>query len=184
MPIKPEILKCQEVARSRLFRVEQVDLRFSNGEQRTYERLVSSGHGAVLIVPVLEDDTMLLIREYGVGVENYELAFPKGRVEMGEDLLEAANRELMEEVGYGAQSLIHLKTVNQSPNYMQHGTHIVLARDLYPATAEGDEPEPLEVVPHHISDFEMLIAQQDFTEARSIAAFFLAQAALARDLRG
>lgn len=178
MPVKPEILNRLEVARSRLFRVEQVELRFSNGEERVYERLVSSGNGAVLIVPVLDDKTVLLIREYGVGVEDYELGLPKGRVERGEELLAAANRELMEEVGYGAKSLVHLKSVSQSPNYMQHATHIVLARELYPATAEGDEPEPLEVVPCPLAEIDDWIARDDLSESRSIAALYLARAVL------
>jgi len=184
MPVKPEILNCQDVARSQLFRIQQVDLRFSNGEQRTYERLASSGNAAVIIVPMLDADTVLLIREYGVGVENYQLGLPKGRVERGEDMLEAANRELMEEVGYGAHALHKLKLLSQSPSYMQHHTQIVLAQQLFPQTAEGDEPEPLEVVPWKLSELDALLAQTDFTESRSIAALFLAKNYLARQGNG
>jgi ADP-ribose diphosphatase len=91
----PTIHQIRTVASSRLFWVQAVDLEFSNGEQRTYERLANRGHGAVLIVPVLNDDTLLLIREYSAGTERYELGFPKGKVEAGEDLMAAANREIM-----------------------------------------------------------------------------------------
>ncbi|MCV5959114.1 ADP compounds hydrolase NudE, partial [Escherichia coli] len=44
----PEILSCQTVARSKLFAVEALDLRFSNGEHRTYERMKPSGRDAVM----------------------------------------------------------------------------------------------------------------------------------------
>ncbi|SMF61102.1 ADP-ribose diphosphatase [Alteromonadaceae bacterium Bs31] len=178
MPVKPKILNCQEVARSRLFRVQQVDLRFSNGEERVYERLASGSHAAVIVVPMLDEDTVLLIREYGVGIEDYELGLPKGRVEPNEDSLEAANRELMEEVGYGAKSLQNLKLLSQSPAYMQHHTQIVLAQNLYPQTAEGDEPEPLIVEPFKLSQLDELVAREDLTEARSIAALYMAKAFL------
>ncbi|TVZ37244.1 ADP-ribose diphosphatase [Alteromonadaceae bacterium 2753L.S.0a.02] len=178
MPRKPEILNCQEVARSRLFRVEQVDLRFSNGEERVYERLASRGHAAVIVVPMLDDHTVLLIREYGVGVEDYELGLPKGRVEPGEDFLVAANRELMEEVGYGATELVPLKMLSQSPSYMQHHTQVILAKGLYPQTAEGDEPEPLQVEAFAIDTIDQLVLREDLTESRSIAALYLARAAL------
>ena len=57
MPTKPEILKRETVMRSRLFRADQIHLRFSNGEERHYEKLVGGGSGAVLIVPVLNDDS-------------------------------------------------------------------------------------------------------------------------------
>ena len=178
MPVKPEILNCKIVARSRLFRIEELSLRFSNGEERIYERLASGGSGAVLIVPILDDETVLLIREYGVGIEGYEIGLPKGRVEAGEDILDAANRELMEEVGYGARELKLLKRVSQSPSYMQHHTNIILARGLYPERAEGDEPEPLEIVPYALSGIDTLVAGGEITEARSIAALYLARAYL------
>ena len=171
----PTIHQIRTVASSRLFWVQAVDLEFSNGEQRTYERLANRGHGAVLIVPVLNDDTLLLIREYSAGTERYELGFPKGKVEAGEDLMVAANREIMEEVGYGAHELHRLKRVSLSPGYMMHHTDLILARDLYLQRLEGDEPEPLEVVPWKLADAADLLARDDFTEGRSLLALYLAQ---------
>jgi ADP-ribose diphosphatase len=78
---KPRILSSRTVARSRLFHVEELELEFSNGVNTRYERLVGSGRGAVLIVPVMHDDTVLLIREYAAGTDRYELGLPKGRIE-------------------------------------------------------------------------------------------------------
>jgi ADP-ribose diphosphatase len=173
MTQKPDILHTRLIAQTRLFRIEQVDLRFSNGVETRYERLIGGARGAVLIVPMLDADTVLLIREYSVGVERYELALPKGRIEEGEDMLAAANREIMEEVGYGARSLEHLSSLTLAPGYLGHTTHIVLARDLYPQRMEGDEPEPIEVVPWPLARLDELLQQNDFTEARSVAALFL-----------
>ncbi|MGD8643210.1 MAG: ADP compounds hydrolase NudE [Chromatiales bacterium] len=173
MPRKPRILDTTLVAESRLFRVEQLDLEFSNGTQVQYERLRSSGFGAVLIVPMPDPDTVLLIREYAAGTERYELGFPKGRVEADEDLLEAANREIMEETGYGARRLTLLTALTLAPGYLGHRTHIVLAEDLYERRLPGDEPEEIEVVPWRLDDMANLLAREDFTEARSIAALYL-----------
>lgn len=171
----PRIHAVKPVTSSRLFHVEEVHLEFSNGERRIYERLANRGNGAVLIVPLLKDDTLLLIREYSAGTGRYELAFPKGHIEVGESPLEAANREIMEEVGHGARDLHLLRSVSVSPGYMQHHTHLVLARDLFPKQVEGDEPEPLEVVPWKLRDMEELLLQDDFTEGRSLLALFLAR---------
>lgn len=170
---KPRILRTETLARTRLFHIQQVDLRFSNGVETRYERLMGSGRGAVLIVPLLDDDTVLLIREYAAGLDRYELALPKGRIEEGEGPLEAADRELKEEVGYGARSLTHLSSMSIAPGYLGHFTHAVLARDLYPDRREGDEPEEIEVVPWRLSRLGELMERPDFTEARSIAALFL-----------
>ena len=170
---KPRIRNTRIVAKSRLFRVEQLDLEFSNGATAQYERLKSSGFGAVLIVPMLDDNTILLIREYAAGTDRYELALPKGRIESGEDMLEAANREIMEEVGYGAHRLEHLMSLSIAPGYLGHMTHIILARELFERREPGDEPEEIEVVPWGLDRLSELVARDDCTEARSIAALFL-----------
>lgn len=172
---KPQILQRQAIANSPFFSVEQVGLKFSNGEQRDYQKLKSLGHGAVMVIPVLNNDTLLMIREYGGGIDDYHLSFPKGAVDRGESLAEAANRELMEEVGYGAKRLIPLREVFLSPGYMEHSIHIFLGLDLYEAKLEGDEPEPIEVIHHPLVDADALLERNDFIEGRAIAGLFLAQ---------
>jgi ADP-ribose diphosphatase len=168
---------------SRFLSAEEVDLEFSNGERRTYERLRSSGLGAVVIVPMRDDDTVLLVREYGVGTGRYELGLPKGRLDHGETVEEGANRELKEEVGYGARDLRILGRLSLSPAYMTAVMHVVLARDLYEERLAGDEPEPLDVVPWKMADLHTLIAEPDVSEGRSIAALFIAREWLAGRFR-
>jgi len=171
----PEVLKSEIIAQTRFFRVEQRDLRFANGTEVCYERLIGSTGGAVLIVPMLDDDTVLLIREYAAGVHRYELALPKGKIEADEPPLTAANREIMEEIGYGARHLEQLTTLTIAPGYQSHATHIVLARDLYEERREGDEPEEIEVVAWPLSRLDELLRHPECSEARSIAALFLAR---------
>lgn len=172
---KPQILNTELVAESRLFKVESVHLKFSNGVERVYERMRSSGRGAVMLVPMLDDETLLLIREYSAGTHSYELGFPKGLIDPGETAIEAGNRELMEEVGYGARTLLPLKQVSLAPGYFGSRMDILLARDLYPEQREGDEPEPLEVVPWPVSQLDQLMALAEFSEARSICGLYLLQ---------
>ena len=179
MTAKPIVTRTETIAHTRLFRVEEVGLRFANGREVCYERLRSSPSGAVLIVPMLDELTVLLIREYAAGVERYELALPKGRIEEGESIEGAAHREIMEEVGYGARSLTLIKSVTLAPGYFSHATHLVLAQDLYPERHEGDEPEAIEVVPWRLDRLSDLCAHEECTEARSIAALFLAREQLA-----
>lgn len=175
MPKPPEILARRPARDSRFLRIEEVDLAFSNGERRTFERLTASGLGAVFIVPMLDAETVLLVREYGAGLDRYELGVPKGRIDAGETALQAANRELQEEAGYAARSLTPLGTLSLLPAYMSHKAGVVLAQDLYPQRRPGDEPEPLEVVPWKLSALHLLLARDDVSEGRSIAALFIAR---------
>lgn len=169
---KPKILHVETVARSRLFNVEAVSLEFSNGERRVYERMRPSGREAVMIVPVV-DDHIILIREYAVGTESYELGFSKGLIDPGETVNEAANRELKEEVGFGARKLTFLKKVGMAPSYFSSQMNIVVAEDLYEERLEGDEPEELPQVRWPLNNLLDLLEEPDFSEARNISALFL-----------
>jgi len=179
MPALPIIHATRPGDASRFLRVEEVDLEFSNGERRTFERLRGSGPGAVVIVPMRDEDTVLLVREYAVGVERYELGLPKGRLDRGETVEQGADRELKEEIGFGARELRILGNLSVSPAYMTATTHVVLARQLYPQRLEGDEPEELEVVPWKLSELHRLLAEPEVSDGRSIAALFIAREYLA-----
>lgn len=158
-----------------LFTIEELDLEFSNGERRIYERLISRGLGAVIVVPMHDDETVLLVREYAVGLHHYEIGLVKGRLEAGESILEAAQRELREEAGVAARDLHELTELSLAPGYMTHVTHVVLARDLYPSKLEGDEPEELDVIPWPLAKLDELTARADCTEGRTIAALYIAR---------
>lgn len=169
---KPKILKRNIHSQSRLFTIEQVDLEFSNGQQHQYERIISSGAGAVLIIPVLDNEHVIMIREYSVGTERYELVFPKGKIDNNEKIHEAANRECMEEIGYRANKLTSIGEMTIAPGYLGFKTYIVLADDLQAEKLQGDEPEELQQVVCNINNIDTLIKNENLSEARSIAAFY------------
>lgn len=177
---KPEILNTEIVAESRLFKVESVALRFSNGVERTYERMKSGGYGAVMMVPIDDEENLILVREYAAGTHSYELGFPKGAVDKGEAPVVAANRELMEEVGFGARNLTLLKEVNLAPSYFSAHMTIFLAQELYLEVRHGDEPEPLEIVKWPLARAEELIDNNEIKESRAICALLLAQKLLVK----
>jgi len=166
----PEILNKSVAACSRFFKIETLQLKFSNGEQREFERMQGGNQGAVLIVPFYDKETILLIREYAAGTHSYELGFPKGLIDPGETPIEAANRELKEEVGFGAKEFTELKKVVMAPSYFSSEMTLFMANDLYPESLTGDEPEPLEVIKWPLSKADELLNRDDFQEARSISA--------------
>jgi ADP-ribose diphosphatase len=162
------------------FQVERLELEFSNGARRTYERMKPRGHGAVIVVPMQDADTVLLVREYACGVHRYELGLVKGRIDAGETPEQAANRELKEEAGFGARRIEVLRAMTLAPVYMSHQTWLVLAEDLYPERLDGDEPEPLDVIPWRLDALHELMLREDCSEGRSLAALFIARELLQR----
>ncbi len=166
------------LARSRLFQIEEVELEFEPNIVHHFERITSAIKGAVMVVAVNEKNEIALVSEYAVGSEQYELTLPKGAIDEGEDALEAANRELAEEIGYAANKLTLLTTLKIAPAYFKFKTWVVLAQDLYLKQLEGDEPEALTLTWHSLNDVETLLQRDDFSEARSISSIFIAKSHL------
>ena len=171
----PEIQARRTVAQSRFFKVEQVDLEFSNGVKREFERMAGSGRGAVMIIALTDDDHFLLIREYSAGTHSYQIGFPKGLIDPGENPKEAANRELQEEAGFKAENYTPLKQLAMAPTFFDAHMHLLIAEGLTESHLEGDEPEPLDVIKWPFDDIASLLARDDFCEARSVAALLLLQ---------
>ena len=171
----PTVLDTQELDFGGRFRVEKLNLEFSNGERRTYERMKSRGRGAVIVAPMRDSETILLVREYACGLHRYELGLVKGRIDAGEGVEQAAERELKEEAGFGARRLTVLRSITLAPTYMSHQTWLVLAEDLYPERLPGDEPEELDVVPWRLDALDQLMLRDDCSEGRSLAALFIAR---------
>jgi ADP-ribose diphosphatase len=172
-PASPEILDVKLITTTQIFHVERVTLKFSNGEVRDFERLKVWEPGVVMIVAMPNPETILLVREYAAGINDYSLSFPKGRVEKEEDIYVSANRELQEEVGFKANKLTLLKSMTTAPGYSSTLTHLVLAEDLVPSHLAADEPEPLLVVPFPLKEMHKLVARNDFHEARALTALYL-----------
>jgi ADP-ribose diphosphatase len=177
---KPQILSVRTAARSRLFHIESVQLKFANGSRREFERIAAEPRaGTALVVAMPDPTTVLLVREYAVGLDRFELTLPMGRIEPGESAIAAANRELMEETGFSAARLRSLHTLTLAPGIFGYQAEIILATELTPCALGGDEPEPLELVYWPIARLDQIGTTGEISEARTLSSLFLARSILA-----
>jgi ADP-ribose diphosphatase len=102
-----------------------------------------------------------------------------GRIEPGESAIAAANRELMEETGFSAAHLRFLQTLTLAPGIFGYQAEIILATELTPDALEGDEPEALELVYWPLARLDQVASTGEISEARTLAALFLARSMLA-----
>lgn len=175
----PEILSISTLAKTKLFEIQGVDLRFSNGELRTYERFKPASRAGVMVLPI-DGDELIMVKEYAVGTERYELGFVKGLMDMGETMEESANRELQEEIGLSAKEFVFLRTVQTSVGFMNAKMHILLAKDFSLSKLEGDEPEPLQILRYPLAKLDELLKNPDFYEARNLTALYCLRDYLAK----
>ena len=168
----PTIKNKSIIITTKLFRLNKLDIEFSNKAIREYEVISGTGNGAVMIIPILGND-ILFIREYAAGIDDYSLTFPKGKIDDGESILVAANRELQEEVGYKSEKIKRIYTLDLAPGYMNHKTHIILAENLVPSRLDGDEPEDLEVIKCDKNDINKLLFENNNIDSRVLASLYI-----------
>jgi ADP-ribose diphosphatase len=180
---KPRVLGVRTMCQTAHFEIESVKLRFSNGNEREYERIACPSSDTVIVAAMKSPGVVLLVREYAVGLDRYELCLPTGRASAGESVLVAATRELREETGYSARHLEHLHTLSLFPGIFSYQAQVVLATDLYPSSSSGDEPERLEVVHWDLARLDRAVVTHEICEARTLAALFLVRAWWANSLR-
>jgi ADP-ribose diphosphatase len=164
----PKILNQKSIFKSKLFNIKQADIEF-NGTTMKYEIISGTGRGAVMVVPFIEND-IIFIKEYAAAIDDYMITFPKGKIDKGETIEEAANRELQEEVGYISKEIKLIKKLYLAPGYIDHMTYVMVAKDLSVSSLSGDEPEELEVIRVHRDDVINFLDKNEIIDSRVHAA--------------
>ena len=164
----PKILNQKSIFKSKLFNIKQADIEF-NGTTMKYEIISGTGSGAVMVVPFIEND-IIFIKEYAAAIDDYMITFPKGKIDKGETIEEAANRELQEEAGYKSKEIKLIKKLYLAPGYIDHMTYVMVAKELSVSSLSGDEPEELEVIRVHKDDVINFLDKNEIIDSRVHAA--------------
>ncbi|PKB64167.1 MAG: hypothetical protein BZY80_03555 [SAR202 cluster bacterium Io17-Chloro-G2] len=158
--------------RGRIIDVRVDKVRLPDGRITTRE---IAEHGAsVCIVPVDPQGDILLVRQYRKPIEDQLLEVPAGGIEPGETPLEAAVRELQEEVGFTSKEIQPLSSFWISPGWCTEFMYSYLATELEPARLPADYDENIAVVPVRLDEVDGLIRSGEINDLKSIASLLLA----------
>ena len=119
------------------------------------------------MIPVDENGMVTVVRQFRYGVQDVTLEIPAGKLEKGEDPLEAAKRELSEETGYTADEIIPLHIDYSSPAILSEIIYIYLARGLHGGTQHLDADEFLSVERYHLSELVEMVMNGEITEGKT-----------------
>jgi len=174
MPDNEEMVTSSErLYDGRVLKLRLDTVRLPNG--KASQREIVEHRGAVAMVPMLDKDTVILVRQYRRAAEGSLLEIPAGTLDPNEEVETCAKRELAEEINYAAGRMIKLFQSFMAPGYSTEVIHTFLALDLTKAEGHTDEDEFLEILPTPFADALNMIKTGEIIDAKSISGLLCAE---------
>lgn len=166
-------LTSRAVYDGRLLHVREDRVLLPNGKEATREYIVHPG--AVVVVPLLADGTILMVRQfrYPLRREFYEL--PAGKIDPGEDPLVCGQRELLEETGFIADTWHSLTTIHPCIGYSDERILIYVAQGLSERGHQRDEDEFLDNVLMPLSEAMDWVREGRISDVKTMVGLFWAE---------
>ncbi len=150
--------------------LEQMEVRIGAKGWHLYQ--IVRHPGGVAVLPLHEDGTVTLIRQLRPAVDRFLLEIPAGRLHPGEDPSACGLRELREETGLEAGSVVSLGVFHPSPGVFDEVIHLFLARGLRPGAPDPEHYEQIEPVRIPLGEALRRARSGEITDGKTIAALF------------
>jgi len=166
--MNPDFAQDETVYDGRVFTCHRVQLRMDDGQ--LVQRDLLRFHGAVIVVPVLDDGRIVLIRNERFAVAETLWELPAGMLEPGEDPADCAARELREETGYAPARLDALRPFYTVPGVGDEVMHAFVARGLQAGPQDLERYERITVAPQTDAEVRQMVHDGTLHDGKSLAA--------------
>ncbi|MBV9958854.1 MAG: NUDIX hydrolase [Acidobacteria bacterium] len=166
-----EVIATEEIYHGRVFDITVETIR--EGGQ-TYKREIVHHPGSAVIIPVFDDATVALVRQYRHPAVRYLLEAPAGTLSPPERPEEGAARELEEEIGFRAGRLEKLTEFFVSPGFLEEKMWVYLATEMVETAQKLDDDEYLKIVRLPITSALEMITDGEIEDAKTIIGLWLA----------
>ena len=171
--MKFELLDSETIFTGRVFTIRRDNLRTPDGRTTKFD--IVEHHGSVVVLPIDKDGNLLFVRQYRHAAELDLLELPAGVLEANEDPAVSAIRELREETGMSAKSLVELGQFYLAPGYSTELMTVFLATDLYVDPLDPDADEFLEVEKIPLAEALSIAEAGKMPDAKTLAALLMAR---------
>ncbi|MFA5576046.1 MAG: NUDIX hydrolase [Tissierellaceae bacterium] len=159
-------------------RVDTVEL----PDKKYSKREIIEHPGGVGIIPIADDNSIILVRQYRKAVEKFLLEIPAGKLELNEEPRVTAIRELKEETGYTTNKMDYILEFHTSPGYTNEKIYLFLATDLVKGEAMPDNGEFIEVESFSIDTLVRMIDRGEIIDSKTIIGINFAKKYLEKDM--
>lgn len=169
--MKPETLSTKSIYKGRIFDIRVDEIREGDVE---YTREIVVHKGSAVIVPVFDDKTIALVRQYRHAAGKILLEIPAGSIEDGEAPETCAERELEEEVGVTAAQMEKIAEFYVSPGFLTEKMFVYLATDLTETAQNLELDEKIEIERMTFPQALELIRNGGIDDAKTIVGLLIA----------
>ena len=170
--LREERISGEDIYGGIFLKMKRDKIALPNGEEAVREYLTHPG--AVAVVAILDDGRVLLERQYRYPIAKACIEIPAGKLEIGEDHLLCAKRELEEETGYTAKKWSYIRRIHPVISYSTELIDIYLAEDLVPGKSHLDDEEFLDVFAAPLDQLIEWVENGEITDVKTtISAYWL-----------
>jgi ADP-ribose pyrophosphatase len=169
-PFYEETLETKPIFQGKMISLQVDTVRLPNGETATRE--IVRHPGAVAVVALL-GNKMLVVEQFRKPLDKVQVEIPAGKLDAGEEPEAAALRELEEETGYRARSIIHLQSFSTSPGFAEEIVHLYFTDDLEQGVVQLDDEEFLTCEAITLEQAQEYIRDGRICDAKTLLAVYV-----------
>lgn len=165
--LEEKTLKTEPIFSGRVISLQVDEVELPNGKTSTRE--IVKHPGAVAILPITDDNKIVMVEQYRKPMDRVLIEIPAGKLEKGEEPAHTAVRELEEETGYECESLEWLISFYTSPGFADEIVHVYVAKGLSKKkdAASLDEDEFVNVMEVTLEEALQLVKEQKVYDAKT-----------------
>ncbi len=171
--LNEHVVESKRLYEGRICSVREDTVELADGRPATRE--IVEHVPVAAIVPIDDNGEVVLVRQYRLAAQEPLLEIPAGLIDEGEEIENAAERELQEETGYRAERLQHLTGFFVSPGFCTEYVHVFLATGLIESNMDADEDEDLRVERTPLAEAVRLVETGAIKDAKSIVGLLMAR---------
>jgi ADP-ribose pyrophosphatase len=163
-------ISTETIFEGKVIKLQVDEVRLPNG--KTAKREIVKHSGAVAILPLTNDNKMIVVEQYRKPLERSIVEIPAGKLEPGENPDDCAHRELQEETGFTAKQINHLCSFYTSPGFADEILHLYIAEGLMEGEASPDQDEFIEYRAISLEEAYEMIRTGEIRDAKTIMAVY------------